>query len=82
MQYLVRSLFFSLVAFVLLATAILAFRNKRKDLQKKQYVEFSMVKESHYWSQWGAIVVCVFSAIACFVIAVDQAIKLIRLLLS
>lgn len=80
MQYLVRFLFFLLVAFVLIAAAILAYRKRRKDLHKKQYVEFSMVKESYARYQWWAIDLCVISVLVFLFLAIDQAIKLIRIL--
>ena len=82
MQYLVRFLFFLLVDNVLIAAAILAFRKRQKGLHKKQFVEFSMVKESHSRLQWWPTELFVLSALVCLLLTIVQAIKFFRILFS
>ena len=81
MLYLIRFLFFFLVAFVLIAAAIHAFRKRRKDLHKRQYVEFSIIKEWYSRYQWWLFDMCVFFALVCLLLAVAQAVKLFSILL-
>ena len=82
MQLLVRALLSLFIAVILILAVLYSIRVKRKTLRGEKSIDFSIIKGYISSYRCGVIGLGALGAILFILLSVDQAIKLIRILLD